>query len=242
LPAEITVDGQTLKRREVFKHDFFAATALYEGPARKVVLKIGRLAPLFLFPLSWLGRLLALKEAAVLRSLHDVEGVPRFIARWGPTGIIREFVEGHPLHKGERVADDFHPRLRRLIDTLHGRGLAYVDLEKCDNVLVGEDGRPYLFDFQISWYLPARWGGELWPMRILRSWLQSSDRYHLLKLQRRTRPDQLPPDRMAASYRKPWYIRVQAVVGRPATRARRAILRWLDPRRTRPGAGQSRAG
>jgi hypothetical protein len=98
-------------------------------------------------------------------------------------------------------------------------------------VLVGDDGRPYLFDFQIAWYVSPRFGGELWPIRTMRAWFQNGDRYHLLKLHRRTRPDQLSPEQLAASYVKPWYLRVHRWVTMPFTRVRRAILDRIDPRR-----------
>jgi len=184
-----------------------------------------------LIPLRWVGRLLANHECTAFERLEDVEGVPRLIDRWESTGVVREYIEGHALQKGECVPDDFHPRLRSLMGEMHGCGMAYVDLEKCENVLVGEDGRPYLFDFQISWYLPRRWGGELWPMRWLRGRLQAADRYHLLKLQRRTRPDQLSPEAMAASYRRPWYVVLHRFVTWPFTWCRRRVLDRIDPRR-----------
>jgi hypothetical protein len=234
LPLQIDVDGQRYVQRRIFKNDFFAVTAMYEGEARKVILKVGRQASFLAMPLGWVGRLLAAREQALLQRLQDIDGVPTFIGRWGPSGIVREYIEGHPLSKGERVPDDFHTRLYSQIEQIHARGMAYVDLEKCENVIVGDDGHPYLIDFQISWYLPARWGGELWPARRLRGWFQAGDRYHLIKLQRRTRPDQLAPDVLASSYRRPWYVRVHRFVSWPFTLVRRRILNRIDPRR-RPG-------
>lgn len=231
LPSEIEIDGGRYVQRRVFKNDFFAITAMYEGEAGKVILKVGRQASFLFIPLGWVGRLLAAREQVALERLCDVEGIPKLIGRWGKTGIVREYIEGHPLAKGEHVPDDFHARLRRLIDVTHEREMAYVDLEKCENVLVGDDGRPYLFDFQISWYLPRRWGGELWPMRRLRRWCQEGDRFHLVKLQRRTRPDQLSPEARAASYRRPWYIYAHRIVTWPFTLVRRAVLNRVDPRR-----------
>jgi hypothetical protein len=231
LPGEIRVEGLRYARRQVFKNDFFAITALYEGEAGKVILKIHRQARFLLMPLTWLGRMLAARECGALRRLCDVEGVPRLIARWGPTGVVREYIAGHALAKKENVPDDFHARLRSLIDTLHRREMAFVDLEKCENVIVGDDGRPYLVDFQICWYLPVKWGGGLWPARKLRQWLQEGDRYHLVKLQRRTRPDQLTPQQIAASYRKPWYMLVHRIVTWPFTWSRRRVLDRVDPRR-----------
>ena len=231
LPAEIRVLGLTYQQPRVFKNDFFAVTAMYDGPTGPVLLKVQRQARFLLLPMRWLGRLLAAREHAMLQHLADVKGVPRFLCRWESTGLIREYIPGHALQKGERVPDDFHARLRALIGEVHRRGMAYVDLEKCENVLVGDDGRPYLFDFQISWYLPVRWGGRLPPARLLRSWLQRGDLYHLAKLQRRTRPDQMSPEALAASHQKPWYTRVYTRVTRPLTWMRRQVLNRVDPRR-----------
>lgn len=231
LPGEIDVKGQHYVRRRVFKNDFFAVTAMYEGEAGKVILKVARQARFLLMPLGWVGRLLAAREQALLQRLQGLAGVPRFIARWGPTGIVREYIEGHALARGERVADGFHAQLRSQIDQMHARGVAYVDLEKCENVIVGDDDRPYLIDFQISWHLPPRWGGELWPLRRLRGWLQAGDRYHMVKLQRRTRPDQLTDDMLVRSYSKPWYVRVHRFVTWPLTSVRRRILNRVAPER-----------
>ena len=238
LPREIDVAGDRCALRRVFKNDFFAVTALYEGDGRRVILKVARQAWLGLLPLAWVGRLLAAREQACLTHLADVEGVPRFFSRWERTGIIREYVPGHALQKGERVEDGFHDRLRRCLDRMHDRGMAYVDLEKCENVLVGDDGNPYLFDFQISWYLPRLWGGELWPARWIRGKLQNADRYHLRKIMRRTRPDLLSSEELAASYRKPWYVRLHALVTRPFTIARRWFLGKVDPRKKQGERGR----
>lgn len=229
LPTVIEVDGQSYSHRRLFKNDFFAATALYEGPAGKVILKVQRQASFLLIPLGWVGRFLAAREAAALSRLSGVPGVPRLIGRWGRTGIVREYIEGRTLSPKEHVPDDFHERLRELIETIHARDMAYVDLEKCENVLVGDDGHPYLFDFQIAWFLPRRWGGDLLPARLLRSWFQAGDRYHLIKQQRRTRPDQLTAEARVASYAKPWFVRVHHFFTWPFTRARRALLNRIDP-------------
>ena len=165
LSEELVVDARRFELRRVFKDDFFATTAMYEGDSGRVLFKVHRVAPFLGLPLAWLGRVLANREATAFERLADVEGVPRLMARHGRTGLIREYIDGHALQKGERVPDDFHLRLRSLIDEIHARGMAYVDLEKCENVLVGDDGKPYLFDFQIAWGWSARCGGELWPLR-----------------------------------------------------------------------------
>jgi len=231
LPASIDVLGERFQRGRVFKNDFFAVTAMYANEHRKVVLKVGRQAWLGIFPMRWVGRLLAAKERAALQALSGTEGIPRYLCHWEDTGIVREYLDGHAMIKGERVPDDFHERLRGLIRRVHAAGMAYVDLEKCENVLVGADGRPGLFDFQIAWHWPRGWGGELFPARLIRRWLQRADWYHLVKLQRRTRPDQLSREELAQSYVKPGYVQAYTRLSRPLTLFRRWLLRRIDPRR-----------
>jgi len=230
-PAEIDLPIGHYRRGRTFKHDFFAYTGLYEGPSGKIVLKIGRRAPFFGLPLGWIGRLLAWHEAAVFREVEDLDIVPHFTGRWGLHGVSHEYIEGHPLKKGERVGDDFFPRLEAGLAEIHRRGLAYVDLEKCENVLVGEDGSPWLFDFQISWRWPTRFLREAWPVRWVAGRFQAGDRYHLTKLRLRTRPDSFTPEELARARQRPFLVRLHGTLARPLTRLRRVALKRMDPER-----------
>lgn len=238
LPAQVDLPTGTYALEKLFKHDFFAATALYGGPAGRVIVKIGRKAGLFGLPLGWIGRWLAGHEAACLSELADLAAVPPMAGRVGRHGLAHVYLDGHPLRKGEQVPDDFFPQLRAALAEIHARGMAYVDLEKCENVIVGDDGRPYLVDFQIAWRVPRRWGGELAPLRWMRRRLQRADLYHVTKLQRRTRPDQLTAVELSASYAKPWYVRLHGLITRPFTLARRRLLNRLDPAERRGERGR----
>lgn len=244
-PEEIELEGKRYGLERIFKHDFFAYTALYQttgaGDPRRIVLKIGRRASLWGLPLGWIGRLHSWHESAVFREVDDLDIVPRFTGRWQRHGITHEFIEGHPLDKGERVSDDFFPRLSAGLSEIHRRGLAYVDLEKCENVLVGVDGRPYLFDFQISWRWPFRFLRERWPVTGIARRFQAGDRYHLAKLQLRTRPDLLTPEELASVRQKPFLVRLHGALTRPLTLLRRFVLARVDPRRKRGERGRVRA-
>lgn len=238
LPASIEVGsaGTTgAKNRyelaEVFKHDFFAATARYSGPAGQVVLKIGRQADIVGLPAEWIGRLLAHHEARVCQHLAGLPGIPRLIGLWGRTGLVHAYIEGAPLRRGASVPDDFFGRLERLIQGIHAREAAYVDLEKPENVLLGDDGCPHLIDFQISYHLPRKWGGHTRVARWLCRCLQRSDLYHVGKLHRRVRPDQLSAEQRAASYAVPLTIRAHRFLFRPVTLLRRRVLARIDPRK-----------
>lgn len=231
LPKTFRIGGKQYRFAQLFKHDFFAATALYESADEKVVLKIGRTADFFGMPAMWVGRFLARREESAYLALADLESVPGFLGRWGPTAIVHQFIEGQPLSRERTVPDDFFQRLREAIQALHARDMAYVDLEKRQNVLVGDDGKPYLIDFQIAWHLPEKLGGQTRPARWLRRRLQAGDRYHLLKLQRRIRRDQLTDEQIRASYRKPPSISLHRWITAPFTKVRRAVLKRVDPSR-----------
>lgn len=241
MPAAIELSDGRYGHVRTFKHDFFAATGLYDGPSGRVVLKLGRSRSFLGLPMRWLGEWAADHETDLYRLAEGVPGVPACHGRLGRTGFVHAFVEGHPLQRRERVNDAFFPRLRALLEALHARGMAYVDLEKRENILVGDDGRPWLIDFQISYPGPEldkvinrRQGPgtlhRLFPCglrRYLFARLMRADHYHLLKHWRRHRPDQLTAEQIAASYAVGTTIRLHRGFSRPFTLARRRVLLWL---------------
>lgn len=241
MPASIDLADGVYRHLRTYKHDFFAATGLYEGPGGKVVLKLGRQARLLGLPMAWMGRFLAHRERVVYDAVDDLPGVPGCLGVWGETGFVHAFMEGHPLQRKEAVDADFFPRLRALIEALHERRIAYVDLEKRENILVDDKGCPGLIDFQISWYWPTRDKRrglqKLIPDvvgRLILRRLQKADLYHLLKHHRRHRREDLTPEQLEASYCGGFWIRLHRWLFRPITLLRRAVLKKLTGRSRSP--------
>ena len=224
LPAELTVRGRLFRLENVFKHGFLAAVGVYAAGEDRIVLKCHREAPFLLLPTAWAGSLMARYEAAALARVQGIPGVARLVGPHGRTGILREFVPGHLLTRGAKVADAFFPQLLELLDAIHRRGLAYVDLEKPGNVVVGGDGRPYLIDFQVAFHVPDRFLGGTTLARAVRSWLQKSDLYHARKHWRRVRPDQLTDEQVAHSRLKPWPVRLGNRLLTPVKKLRRRLM------------------
>ena len=229
-PQALHVNGCRYQLEGTFKHDFFAFTGLYTGSSGKVVLKLGRTTYLLGLPARWIGETLFKQEVRLFRAGQDLPGIPRLVGTWGNTGLVHEYIEGRPLRKGDRPDDEFFPRLSALLDALHARSIAYVDLEKPENILLGDDGHPYLFDFQISWHIPPNRLGDTWVARAILSVLQESDRYHLMKHWRKLRSDQFEALGLSAAARIPFWIRWHRAIFRPITLLRRQILVWMGVR------------
>lgn len=228
LPEIFALAGIEYRLVQTFKHDFFAASGLYQGSAGLVVLKMGRCVTFCGLPTSWIGRWLVAREVRFYSQVQDLPGVPRLLGQVSPLAFAHEFVPGHNLLRHEFVNDDFFPSLTGLLDTLHARGIAYVDLEKRENIIVGDDGRPYLIDFQISWQWPWRIGRDTWLARWLFNRFKNADRYHLGKHIRRCRPDQMEQDEIQKSRQVSPLIRLHRTLFRPLTLLRRRILAHVE--------------
>jgi hypothetical protein len=228
LPTTLVCGGRRFEHVYTYKHDFFAATGLYNCGTELAVLKLGRTTPFLGLPMGWAGRFLEGRELKLLEYVRDVPGVPRVIGRVGRNGLLREFVPGHPLGRREQVSDQFFDELRVLLSRLHARDVAYVDLNKRQNILVGDDGRPYLIDFHIALCLPAAGWRGLVPVRWLLARFQRADDYHYLKHKRRLRPDLLTAAEHAQLERISIWIKIHRCVARPLTHLRRRALSRLQ--------------
>lgn len=227
-----TLAGRTYRLEKVLKHDFFAVTARFRGPdGEAVCLKHYHTEPWLGCPLEWAGRLMADREVRHYRLLRDLGNVPRLLGRVGQSAFAHAWVEGNDLlDQKDRLPDDFFDRLEALIAAVHARGMAYVDMNKPDNVLVGADGRPVLIDFQISWAPRPSWGPVGAVKRRLLGLFQEADRYHVRKLKRLYRGDLMTPEEREASYRRPWFLGLHRAFGAPLRDLRRKFLEWVGSR------------
>ena len=235
-PRTIRMQGESFHRQETLKHDSWAASAVYASATRKAICKFNRRQPILVIPMAWLGRLLARREERFMERLAGIDGIPVSLGAVEVEGrrltnaVAHEWIEGHALAEEERVNDQFFPRLAALLAEAHRRGVAHVDLHKRENILVDDDGRPHLIDFQISFALPRSnrlvaglCGGLL---RLL----QRCDDYHLLKHRLRHRPDQISATAADLEQLRPWWIRAHRCVAVPFRRVRRGLLTTLGIR------------
>jgi hypothetical protein len=234
-PAAVEIGGETFRLREIFKHDSWAATGIYDSPTRRALCKFNRQQSIFGLPMRWLGRRLAARETGFMERLAGIEGIPVSLGPVSsggavlPHAVSRQWIAGHALMPGERVDARFFPRFRHLLAEVHARDVAHVDLHKRENILVDERGRPHLIDFQISFALPRGRLGA-WLLRGLLQVLQRCDTYHLLKHELKHRPDGCAVLAADLDQLRPWWIRAHRSVAVPFRRLRRGLLVMLGIR------------
>lgn len=246
LPQIIQWEDEVYRRDQVFKHDFFAATALYRldstrsntpkkqenspSAPEKIILKWSRSTDFFGLPLAWLGQWISQRERCILKQLQGLAGVPQLIGPYQSYGLLYEYIEGTSLDSRPQIPDDFFDRLETLLKIIHTRNIAYLDLNKKGNILLGQNNKPHLIDFQISWHCDIAPG----PFRSLfhkfLKRLQQEDFYHLYKHKRRCRPDLMSQTEIDDSRQASLLIRLHRKITRPLTLLRRRLLGWLMKR------------
>jgi hypothetical protein len=236
LPVRIDYAGRRYGLVKVLKHDFVAGTGLYEAGdttgdrPRRLVCKINRRKHFCFIPLGWLGRLITHNELCNLRRCEGLVGVPNILARVGPTTYLYEYIEGACLDPKRAVPADFFDRLLGVLRQIHERGLVHFDLHKRGNILVGDDGRPYIIDFQLSTYIGDRLLISRRLSAHLRRRLQAYDLYHLYKHKRRCYPAGLTEAELRLSLQRTVLLRVHRAVAGPLKRLRRTCLRAMHAR------------
>ncbi|MEM7575945.1 MAG: hypothetical protein AAF328_00600 [Planctomycetota bacterium] len=249
-PETLTIAGERFRCREHFKHDAFAATAVYVGqnPTDTVVVKFGRTASAFGVPLSWLGAHLCHKERDVHRRLRGIAAVPEALdapetsSRACRHTLVRRYVPGDTLRDTDpdRLADDFFADLGALLAEVHARGVAVMDLNKAENVLVDEAGQPHLIDFQLS---VRRRGWTLFPgARWWLGVLQGCDRFYVAKHFSRAQPETFRQTHGDLDAMRPALTRGWRVISRFPRTLRRRLLVSLKIRRGKGTAETETAG
>ncbi len=232
IPRQIDLGGQTYQREKVFKHDFFAGTALYikdsdaKGGPDKIILKLGRTGDFLGVPLSWAGRMLIEHEYNLLMMLQGIKNVPQLIGKYGRSGFVYEYIQGCSLDEKPDLSDEFFFRLNEIVSAIHQKNIAYIDLNKRGNILLGMDGQPYLIDFQVSQYIE-------WPKpfagfgRFILKCLQEEDSYHINKHKRHLARHLMSDAEITASRQKSSLVKLHRFLFRPLIVGRRCILAYL---------------
>ncbi len=101
------------------------------------------------------GPILIHREYGALRKLTGVDGIPQLVTKIDRYALAIQHVSGISLdqHVCKSITNEFYKELRRVIDDMHSRGIAHCDLRSRGNVMLGDDGRPYVIDFAACVFL-----------------------------------------------------------------------------------------
>jgi hypothetical protein len=203
---------------QVLKSDSFGRIALMRDAAGMFVRRDLRHVPLWLrLPAWWLAR----REARALRQVEGLDAMPQLL-RWDGCRLDRSYLDGAAMYQRPPRGDlAYFRRARRLLQTLHRRGVAHNDLAKEANWLVLADGRPGIIDFQLAVLGRPR---SRW-MRLL----AREDLRHLLKHKRMYCPDRVTQVERRVLKRASWLREAWFATGKPVYRfVTRRILKWED--------------
>lgn len=141
-----------------------------------------------------IGRFLVWREGKAYRRLKGLKGVPTLYRSLHGLALIIEEIPGkdlEKLEKGTRLSDDFFKELRSLVEDVHRRGLIHGDLKRAPNVLLGNDGKPYLLDWAAS---VSKREFRFFPFNIVYQRLVEDDLNAIIKRQLIHCPESVSPE------------------------------------------------
>ena len=100
-----------------------------------------------------LGRFLIWREKKAYKKLEGFAGVPALLGSIGHTALIIEEIQGRDIGSfevGKNLDEKFYRDLEELIERMHDRGIAHCDLKRAPNIMIGNDGKPYIIDWAAS--------------------------------------------------------------------------------------------
>lgn len=174
------------------------------------------------------GPILIRRELGALKKLAGVRGVPSLIGEIDRYAFAMEYIPGRSL---DRVAPGtlepaFYVRLREIVDQMHARGIAHCDLRSRGNVVLGDDGQPYIVDFAACVFR----GRGLNPfMRWVFDQFVLADQNAILLIKKRLSPELLTDEEHHALAQELPYEKPAKFIGESV----RKLTRWLLTRQSR---------
>ncbi|MCC7547971.1 MAG: hypothetical protein IT532_09405 [Burkholderiales bacterium] len=138
-----------------------------------------------------IGRLFVAREHDALHRLQGIAGVPRDPFRLDAYAVAYRYVAGNTLTRStlDGRYGEFFSDLERLVQQIHSIGLVHLDSRNSRNILVTDDARPVLIDFQ------SHLGTRRMP-RALRRWFEEYDMAGVYKHWARRSPDTIDAARL----------------------------------------------
>lgn len=190
----ITISNISRYQRKVLREPSSTRPALYviqENDVRAVVKDFSPNRSLYR---NIVGRFLIWRESKAYRRLTGLEGIPRYFRSIDGIALILEEIPGkniEDVEKEEVLSKEFFEELRRLVKRVHERGLAHCDLKRAPNILLGNDGKPYIVDWSASIFKTE---SGFFPLNLLYRRFLLDDFNAITKIQLRHCPENVTPE------------------------------------------------
>lgn len=155
-----------------------------------------------------IGRILIWRESKAYKRLNGVRGVPEFYRVIDGLALVVEKIEGSNAQDIEKIIGrmragpgsdveeldraiskfdgDFFDSLKVLTEKIHERGVAHCDLKRTPNIMLGDDGQPYIVDWA-SFMSESEF--RFFPLNLIYRKFLQDDYMAVTKLKVNNRPD-----------------------------------------------------
>jgi serine/threonine protein kinase len=136
-----------------------------------------------------IGRLLIWRESTAYKRLKGLKGVPSFYGTVNGLALILEEIPGNDLEMikdKKSLSKDFYQELRNLVESIHQRGLIHGDLKRAPNILLSDNGKPYIVDWASS---ISKWEFGFFPFNRIYQRLIQADFNAIVKIQLKHCPE-----------------------------------------------------
>ena len=141
-----------------------------------------------------IGRFLVWREKKAYERLKGIRGVPRLYRAIDGLALVIEEIPGKNIESMETVAnlpDTFFKDLRILVEAIHEYGLAHCDLKRAPNIILGDDGKPYILDWAAS---ISRKEFGFFPLNLIYERFIQDDLNAIIKIRLKHHPEEVSPE------------------------------------------------
>ena len=181
---------------------------LHEHNSKKFVVKTFAHHPAFIR--NTIGRLLISREYKALKRLAPCIGTCDNAIRLGKFTLSYKYVAGQNLssfsRRNKSIDKDFFPNLEKTVTEMHSYGIVHLDTRTGSNVIISEENKPIIIDFQS--YLTL----DFIPGRYLKNLLKSVDMSGVYKYWIKMSPETLDKSKIEKlatlnKNRKLWFLK-----------------------------------